>query len=419
MKRILILGAGFAGLWAAASAARARHIAGKEPDEIEILVLDRRLYHSIRVRNYEVALADTLIPLNTVLDPIDVRHVQGDVISIDTSARTVGYISEGARQTVSYDRLICALGSELVRPAIPGLSEYGFDVDTFPAAEKLSQHLATLAARKPADGQYTVLVVGAGLTGIEVAAEMPARLRAIIEHAGKVTDAKPIVILADRSPSIASAMGGAKPVIQQALQALGIETLAGVSVTKVDATGATLTTGQHIPAATVIWCAGMKANPLALQVSEDLDRFGRLPVDSFLRIKNVPAVFAAGDVASLMVDEAHASVMSCQHSRPMGRFAGHNAVCDLLGQPMLSLQIPWYTTILDLGPWGAVYTEGWDRHLVAKGADAKQTKEIINRQRIYPPVSGDRQAILDAAAPIVQAPPQRGSASCELHTGPL
>ena len=108
-----------------------------------------------------------------------------------------------------------------------------------------------------------------------------------------------------------------------------------------------------------------------------------------------------------MVDADHASVMSCQHSRPMGRFAGHNAVCDLLGQPMLPLQIPWYTTILDLGAWGAVYTEGWDRHLVAKGADAKRTKEIINRQRIYPPVSGDRQAIFDAAAPVVQAPPQR------------
>jgi NADH:ubiquinone reductase (H+-translocating) len=74
---------------------------------------------------------------------------------------------------------------------------------------------------------------------------------------------------------------------------------------------------------------------------------------------------------------------------------------------MLSLHIPWYTTILDLGAWGAVYTEGWDRHLVAKGMEAKRTKEIINRERIYPPLSGHRQAILDAAAPVVQAPPRR------------
>jgi NADH dehydrogenase len=200
MKRVLVLGAGFAGLWAAAAAARARHTAGREPDEIEILVLDRRSYHSIRVRNYEVALADTLIPLKSVFDPIDVCHVQGDITTIDAPGRTVGYISDGAPQTVSYDRLICALGSELVRPAIPGLAEYGFDIDTFPAAEKLCHHLATLPARTASNGQYAVLVVGAGLTGIEVAAEMPARLRTVIEHAGKATDAKPIVTSPTAAP---------------------------------------------------------------------------------------------------------------------------------------------------------------------------------------------------------------------------
>ena len=91
----------------------------------------------------------------------------------------------------------------------------------------------------------------------------------------------------------------------------------------------------------------------------------------------------------------------------MGRFGGHNAVCDLLDQPMLPLSVSWYTTILDLGPWGALYTEGWERKLVSQGAMAKRTKEIINRERIYPPRSGDRQATLDAAAPTVQTPPVR------------
>ncbi len=400
MQRILVLGAGFAGLWAAAAAARARNAAGRAAGQVEIMVVDSRSYHSIRVRNYEVELAETLIPLNTVFDPIDVRHAQGDVTAINVSARTVESISNGRHQTINYDRLICALGSELVRPSIPGLAEYGFDIDTFPAAEKLGRHIAGLPRRTADDGRYTVVVVGAGLTGIEVAAEMPARLRA-------VDGARPRVILLDRSPAIASAMGGAQPVIQQALQSLGVETVANVTIASMDAAGVTLTNGQSIQAATVIWCAGMRAPQLAAQISNDRDRIGRLPVDNFLRVKGVPAVFAAGDVANLTVDDSHASVMSCQHSRPMGRFAGHNAICDLLDQPMLPLEIPWYTTILDLGAWGAVYTEGWDRHLVAQGADAKRTKEIINRQRIYPPVSGDRQAIFDAAAPVVQAPPQR------------
>jgi NADH dehydrogenase len=89
----------------------------------------------------------------------------------------------------------------------------------------------------------------------------------------------------------------------------------------------------------------------------------------------------------------------------MGRFAGYNVVCDLLGEPTLPLAIDWYTTIVDLGPWGAVYTEGWDRRVVAQRAAAKRTKETINRQRIYPPLSRDRREILAAAAPAVQAPP--------------
>jgi NADH dehydrogenase len=116
-------------------------------------------------------------------------------------------------------------------------------------------------------------------------------------------------------------------------------------------------------------------------------------------------VFAAGDVAAAKMDDTHLSVMSCQHGRPMGRFAGYNVVSDLLGEPMLALRIPWYVTVLDLGPAGAVYTEGWDRQVVASGASAKATKRTINAQRIYPPLGGDRDAILAAAAPTLQSRP--------------
>jgi NADH dehydrogenase len=121
-------------------------------------------------------------------------------------------------------------------------------------------------------------------------------------------------------------------------------------------------------------------------------------------VRGLRAEFAAGDSACLLIDGTHTSVMSCQHARPMGRFAGYNVVSDLLGEPPLPLQIDWYVTVLDLGSWGAVYTEGWNRHVVLKGSEAKRVKQTINCQRIYPP-TGDRRAILDAAAPIVQAPP--------------
>jgi NADH dehydrogenase len=89
----------------------------------------------------------------------------------------------------------------------------------------------------------------------------------------------------------------------------------------------------------------------------------------------------------------------------MGRFAGHNVVCDLLSVPMLPLKIDWYVTVLDLGEWGAVYTQGWDRRVAATGAAAKGTKQEINCRRIYPPLNRDRAEILAAAAPVVQRPP--------------
>jgi NADH dehydrogenase len=399
MQRIVVLGAGFAGLWAALAAARARDEAAIGGDDLEIMVVDARAHHSIRVRNYESDLSETWIPLGTVLDPVGVRHLQAQVTSIDVKARTVSCPSD----RIQYDRLVVALGSQLVRPPVPGLAEYGFDVDTYAAGERLNGHIATLADLPPADGQYTVVVVGAGLTGIEAATDIATRFQSLPS-----SGSRPRVILADHKPWIGSDMGEhARPVIAQALEALGVETLPAVSVAEVSQDGVTLSNGEYIPAMTVVWCAGLRANPLAAALPVALDRLGRIPVDSYLHVTSVPGVLAAGDIAVLRLDGTHNSVMSCQHSRPMGRFAGNNAVADLLDRPMLPLEISWYSTILDLGGWGAVYTEGWDRHVVASGAAAKRTKEIINRQRIYPPLNGDRQALLNAAAPVVQAPPQR------------
>ena len=208
-------------------------------------------------------------------------------------------------------------------------------------------------------------MVGAGLTGIETATEMPGRLHPALAQAGITRPCR--IILADHRSLVGSDMGeSARPVIEEALIALGIETRLEVNVVSIDPAGLTLASGQFVPAATVVWCAGMRANSLTGLLPVDRDRFGRIAVDEFMRVKAVPGVFAAGDVAWAMMDDRHASVMSCQHSRPMGRFAGHNVVCDLFGLPMLPLQIPWYVTVLDLGGWGAVYTEGWQRQVVRR-----------------------------------------------------
>jgi len=403
MQRILVLGAGFAGLWSAIGAARALDERGIGADSVEITVVDRTPFHSIRVRNYEADLSATLVPLSDVLDPIGVRHIVADVSGIDVGRRSVSCATADGPLALDYDRLVFALGSRVRRPQVPGLLEHAFDIDTYAEAMRLGAHLTSLGKRTPSTARDTVLVIGAGLTGIEAAAEMPDRLHTVLSDD---RTARPRVILADHAPRIGSNMGdGACAVIGEALQALGVETRPGVAIAAIDAAGATLATGERIEANTIIWCAGMEASPLTACLPVARDAAGRVPVEPTLKIAGLAAEFAAGDSAWFSIDGDRLCVMSCQHGRPMGRYAGHNVVCDMLGEPLLPLAIDWYTTILDLGPWGAVYTEGWDRTVVAQQAVAKRTKEMINRQRIYPPLSRNRREILDAAAPTVQAPP--------------
>jgi NADH:ubiquinone reductase (H+-translocating) len=400
MARILILGAGFAGLWAALGAAGKRDEAGSRGAEVEILVVDRNPYHNIRVRNYEVDISDAAIPLAKVLDPVGVAHAVASVEAIDTAKQDVVVATAHGRETIGYDRLVLALGSELVRPAIQGLAQHSFDVDTFAAAQKLNAHLASLHDRPASPGRNTVVVVGAGFTGIEVAAEMPQKLRA----AGVPGDYR--IILVDPNPVLGATIGeSARPVIDEALSALRVETRLGARVKSVEATGLALEGGEFIASETIIWCAGMTASPLAATLPGERDRYGRLSVDRFMRVEGLGHVFAAGDIASTLIDGEHVTVMSCQFARPMGRFAGHNVVADLLGEPMLPLTIDWYVTVLDLGGWGALYTTGWDRVVSSTGAAAKTTKQTINHKRIYPPRDGSRAELLAAAAPTVQAPP--------------
>ncbi|WNG94536.1 NAD(P)/FAD-dependent oxidoreductase [Mycobacterium sp. ITM-2016-00318] len=397
-KRVLILGSGFAGLWAALGAARRLDELGAE-EEVDITVVSSQPYHDIRVRNYEADLSACRIPLQDLLEPAGIKHAAADVSSIDAAAATVS-TADGA--THRYDRLVLAVGSRVAKPDLPGLAEFGFDVDTYDSAMKLQAHLRSLDAGDPAAA--TAIVVGAGLTGIETSCELPAMLSAALGEG-----ATPRVVLVDHNPHVGSDMGdSARPVIEEALAANNVETMTGVGVVAVDRRSVTLSDGQVIPAATLVWCAGMRANPLTAEFGVPLDRLGRLSVDDYLRVEGVDGVFAAGDVAAARMDDEHLSVMSCQHGRPMGRYAGYNVVSDLLGVPMLSLRIPWYVTVLDLGSAGAVYTEGWGRKVVSRGDEAKATKRIINGDRIYPPRTGDRAALLAAAAPNLQAPPAYG-----------
>ena len=280
-------------------------------------------------------------------------------------------------------------------PEIVGLSEHGFFIDTWKDAAALGQHLSALCERPADNVRNTVLIVGAGLTGVELACEMPARLRGL-----GITDGR--TILADVQDHVGSDMGPqAVPVITEALADLGVESRTSVSITAIDAQGATLSDGSRIEAAAVVWTAGLKPSPLAALVPAPRDTAGRLRVDSFMRVLGLEGVFAAGDIAAAPISENHSTVMSCQHARPMGRFSGRNVVSDLVGEAMLPLDFGPYNTCLDLGPWGSLYTTGWERRVVAKGQAVKKRKQTTNCVRIYPPRGGGRRELLDAAEAVI------------------
>lgn len=130
------------------------------------------------------------------------------------------------------------------------------------------------------------------------------------------------------------------------------------------------------------------------------DELGRVPVDAEMRVRGFRGIYAAGDMAHATTDGKHDAVQSCQHAMPQGRYAGFNAAGALLGRPARPYEQRLYVTCLDLGEWGALLTEGWRRdRVLATGREAKELKRYINRSAIYPPLEGNRAALLQAAAP--------------------
>jgi NADH dehydrogenase len=394
--RLVIIGAGFAGMYAALSAARLRDIRGASPEELEIMLVAPEPTLVVRPRLYEPKPETLTAPLLDVLKAIDVVYVQGSAETIDTKSRTVEIVtSKGAKKSLSYDRVVVATGSRLFRPNIPGLAEHGFSVDQLADAIALDRHLHSLADRPARNGRDTVVVAGGGFTGIEAATEMPTRLRGIL---GK--EAKPRVIIVDRNSAIAPDMGeGPRPLIEEALRKLGVETRLGAGVAELDKAGVTLSNGERIECATVIWAAGMRAAPLTAQIPAERDNFGRLLVDRDLRVLSVPGVFATGDAARAACDDVgNYTLMSCQHATRMGAFAGNNAAAELLGVPTRPYHQKAYVTCLDLGESGALFTRGWERKVEMVGDVAKKTKQEINTVWIYPP-KAERAAALASADP--------------------
>ena len=363
MAHVVIIGGGFAGVWSAAGAALAR---GDADLRITLIAPNEQLV--LRPRLYEPEPELATVELRRILDPIGVEHLRASVSTIDTERRVV--VADG--NEIGYDRLVLAAGSKLVQPEGLAGAERLFDIDTLDGARRLTGHLGDRE-------DYSVVVVGAGFVGLEAATELAARGR---------------VLLVDQSDVVGAQLGsGPRKVIEAALNELGVERRLGTTVTEVGDGYAVLSDGSRVEADAVVWSVGMRASELTRQISAELDHLGRVPVDH--RLRALPEVFVAGDTAAAAFDAEHTVMQACQHATPLGKVAGYNAAADLLDVPLRDFTPGPYVTCLDLGGAGGVFTRGWDRRVMASGAEGAAVKKGINRA-IHPPVD-DAAKILAAA----------------------
>ncbi|RBY83832.1 NAD(P)/FAD-dependent oxidoreductase [Geodermatophilus sp. TF02-6] len=312
--RVLVIGAGFAGFHAL------RRLERRLPAEAAELVLvnptDYLLYTPLvpEVATGALQPRDAAVPLRQALPRT--RRVLGQVTAVDLSERTVtvelldtgGQVS-GTR-TESWDRLVLTPGSVTRQFDIPGLAEHALGVKTLTEALYLRDHLLTQLDRAdttPAteDGErerrerLTVVAVGAGYTGVEVVAQLRRWTHTVADRWSRIkpTDVRWLLIdIADTVlPELGAELGD---VARDVLRDRGIEIRLGVSLESAGERSVTLTDGTVVPTRTVIWGAGVSANPLVAGLGRPLEK-GRLVVDAQLRVPGVEHVWAAGDAAAV------------------------------------------------------------------------------------------------------------------------
>jgi NADH:ubiquinone reductase (H+-translocating) len=336
-KRVVIVGGGFAGL---AAAHALRHA------DAEVILIDRRNHHIFQPLLYQVATA-VLSPAE-IAAPIRQLEVKqrnlsvllAEVVGVDVASRTIEVsFQDGGVRKVAFDYLLVATGmypsyfghDEFARYA-PGLKTLG-DAETI-RAKILGAF--ELAATTEDDGerarQMTFVLVGAGPTGVELAASLAHMVNITLRgNFRRIDPAKASIILLDAGKRVLPTF--AEPLsrkVAKRLEKLGVKVVTDVKVETVDEKGV-IAGGNRIPSATVLWTAGVAASPVPKMLGSKTDRAGRALVDPFLKVADAPGVFVVGDAASVMLNE-HPVPGVAQAAIQQGRYVGRLIAKELNGR---------------------------------------------------------------------------------------
>jgi NADH dehydrogenase len=339
--RAVIVGGGFAGYHAAKSL---RKEAG---EDVEVILLNPTDYFLYLPLLPEVA-AGILDPRRVAVSIPEtlrgVRLVLGVATGVDFENRTVTYTDpEDDEHRIGYDRLVLAAGSVNKLLPIPGVPEYAHGFRGVPEALYLRDHITrqielAAAADDPAerDARCTFVVVGAGYTGTEVAAQGPAFTAALAARHPELAGQRIRWLLLDLAERVLPELGRRLGrTADEVLRARGVEVLMKTSVDHADAKGVTLTNGDAVPARTLVWCVGVRPDPLVAELGLETAK-GRLVVTEQLTVPGRDDVFACGDAAAVpdLTRPGQYTAMTAQHAQRQGKLAGRNVAASLgYGRP--------------------------------------------------------------------------------------
>lgn len=351
MHKIVILGAGYAGMTAAVSLVGRT----KKRDDVRITIVNASDRFTERLRLHQTATGQELAELNIPELLPEVELVRGWVTGVDVDARTVRVDDE---RVVEYDTLVYALGGVTDTAAVPGADTHAYTLDSRHNAE-------LLATRLP--GASTVAVCGSGLTGIEAAAEIAERHPHL-----------DVVLLGRQGPG--ADMGPkAQTYLRDTLDRLGVRVRDGVEIVKVLPDSVTLASGETVAADVVLWTSGVRVSPLAAGL--DVDERGRIVTDGTLRSVSHPNVYVVGDAAAI---QQRYGVMhgTCQGGMPTGAHAAISIVRELKGKQPKRFRFGYIHLPVSLGRHDAViqFTKpnGDPRRMSLTGRRAVWYKETVS-----------------------------------------